>query len=319
MNKKVKIWFIVAISLIFLGCIVFIGAMTMGKWDFDKLSMDSKYQTKNYEINEEFKDVFIKADTADIIFALSEDEKCTVICYEQEKMSHAVSVTDKKLKIEINDTRKWYEHIGINFKTPKITVNLPLSEYQTLLIKSKTGDVKISKDFTFNSIDVTVSTGDVVNNANANSIKIKASTGDICTKDVSVSSLSLSVSTGKVKVENTTCEEILVSVTTGKTSLENITCKSLISDGSTGEVVLKNVIASDKFDIKRSTGDVKLDGCDAGEIYIKTSTGDVKGTLKSEKIFIVNTDTGRKDVPKTITGGRCEITTDTGDIIISIM
>ena len=51
---------------------------------------------------------------------------------------------------------------------------------------------------------------------------------------------------------------------------------------------------------------------------ITTDTGNVKGSLLSEKVFIVSTDTGKKQVPNTITGGRCEITTDTGDIIISI-
>ena len=49
-----------------------------------------------------------------------------------------------------------------------------------------------------------------------------------------------------------------------------------------------------------------------------TDTGDVRGSLLSEKVFIVNTDTGRKEVPDTITGGRCEITTDTGDVKITI-
>ena len=49
-----------------------------------------------------------------------------------------------------------------------------------------------------------------------------------------------------------------------------------------------------------------------------TDTGDVKGSLLSEKIFIPTTDTGDVDVPKTVTGGRCEITTDTGDIKITV-
>ena len=56
----------------------------------------------------------------------------------------------------------------------------------------------------------------------------------------------------------------------------------------------------------------------AAEILIKTDTGDVKGSLLSEKVFVVQTDTGSIDVPKTVSGGRCEITTDTGDIKISL-
>ena len=57
---------------------------------------------------------------------------------------------------------------------------------------------------------------------------------------------------------------------------------------------------------------------EARTISIKTDTGDVTGTLLSEKEFITDSDTGNIDVPKTTTGGKCEITTDTGDIKIDI-
>jgi hypothetical protein len=44
----------------------------------------------------------------------------------------------------------------------------------------------------------------------------------------------------------------------------------------------------------------------------------VCGTLLSSKVFIIKTDTGDVDVPKSTVGGRCEITTSTGDVEISI-
>ena len=53
-------------------------------------------------------------------------------------------------------------------------------------------------------------------------------------------------------------------------------------------------------------------------MYVTTSTGEVTGSLRSEKVFITRSDTGRQDVPKSVTGGRCEITTDTGDIEITV-
>ena len=72
------------------------------------------------------------------------------------------------------------------------------------------------------------------------------------------------------------------------------------------------------MDLDRDTGDIDLEDCDADEIFIVTDTGDVKGTLLSEKVFITKTDTGDVNVPNSISGGRCEITTDTGDINISL-
>jgi len=52
-------------------------------------------------------------------------------------------------------------------------------------------------------------------------------------------------------------------------------------------------------------------------LRIKTDTGNVTGTLLSEKVFLVETDTGRINVPRTTAGGVCEITTDTGDVLLS--
>ena len=62
-----------------------------------------------------------------------------------------------------------------------------------------------------------------------------------------------------------------------------------------------------------------MDACDAAEIVVKTDTGDVTGTLLTEKVFMVKTDTGDVDVPRSVTGGACEITTDTGDIRVGIL
>ena len=71
--------------------------------------------------------------------------------------------------------------------------------------------------------------------------------------------------------------------------------------------------------LRRSTGDVELNACDAGGLSLKTTTGDVTGTLLSEKVFITDTSTGDVSVPKTTSGGKCEISTTTGDIRIDIV
>ena len=73
-----------------------------------------------------------------------------------------------------------------------------------------------------------------------------------------------------------------------------------------------------RLGIKTSTGDVRLDHCDAGEITVRTSTGDVSGSLRTGKVFVAKTSTGRIDVPDTTSGGRCEITTSTGDIRLTV-
>lgn len=319
MRTRTKIWLIIATSFVLVGGIIFVGVMSMLEWDFTKLST-GKYETNDHEITENFKSISIITNTADIVLLPSENSKTSVSCYEQRNVKHLVAVNDGALVIEVVDTRKWHEHIGINFGTPKITVYIPQGEYGKLSIKSSTGDVEIPKEFKFENIDISESTGNVTNYASASEdIIIKTSTGNIHVENVSAGILDLSVSTGEVTVSDVTCEgDVKINVSTGKTNLTNIRCKNVVSTGNTGAISLKNVIAVGSFLIKRSTGDVKFDGCDAAEISVETDTGDVRGCLLTDKIFIVQTDTGNVNVPKTVTGGKCEITTSTGDINISI-
>lgn len=316
---KNKLWTIIAISLLAAGLLIFAGVMAALDFDFTKLST-VKYETNTYEIGEDFSKISIDTDTTEIEFVLSDKEQGKIVCFESEKEKHSVTVKDGTLTISAVDTRKWYDYIGFSFNQSKMTVYLPKTEYASLLIKGSTGDIEIPKDFEFDTVDISASTGAVECYASASELmRIKLSTGDVCVENVSVGALDLSVTTGGVTASSINCEgDIKVAVSTGKTKLTDISCKGVISSGSTGDVILKNVIAAENFSIERSTGDVVLEGSDAAEIYVKTSTGDVTGTLLSEKVFIIETNTGSVNVPKTVTGGKCEIKTSTGDIKIEI-
>jgi len=300
MNKRIKIWLITAAALVAAGVIVFAAAMTAHGWDFNKLST-VKYQSNTYELNEVFGSITIDTDTADITLIKTDEEKCKVVCNESEKVKYSASVDNGKLIIKETDERKWYEYIGINVKSPVITVYLPNTEYDRLTIKNGTGDVKISEDFKLETVNISTSTGDIsLKNAEAESIELSVSTGKITLTDVNCK--------GNVKLKSST----------GKTKITSLKCENLTSQGNTGDISLNNVIATEIMSVSRSTGDVKLEKCDAAEISINTNTGDVKGTVLTEKVFETKSSTGDIHVPKTANGGKCEITTSTGDIEIDI-
>ena len=319
MNKTKLIWLITGGAIILIGLSVIVLAMSETGWDLRNLS--GKYVTTEHEITQDFNDISIDSDTERISFILSDDEKCKVVCSEPENMKHTVAVSGGALKISVKDERKWFERISLfssdQFKT---TVYLPKKDYTSLVIDTDTGDIDIPKDFAFKNIDISGSTCDVKCSASAEGkTGIKLSTGDIRLDGVDTGELELSVSTGAVTLQKITCKGgITVGVSTGKAELSDVKCGSLTSSGSTGVIHMDNVTATGAFNIDRSTGDITFDSCDAAELYIKTSTGSVSGTLLSDKVFITDTSTGDIDVPKTITGGRCEITTTTGDIRISI-
>ncbi len=320
MRNKTKGRLFVAVLLIIVGGIIFGGVMNMLSWDFTKLST-VKYETNNYEITEKFKDIRIDTREAAIELVPSDDSKTLVVCEEKKNAKHSVRAENGSLIIEIVDLRKWYEYIGISFKSPKITVYLPQGEYGSLSVKSSTGDVKIPGEyFSFENVDVSLSTGDVVCFAPSEAVKIKTDTGNIFAKGGFVHTIDLTTSTGHIDVSDFECDgDVRIKVTTGRVTATDVRCENFSSDGNTGSLVMNNVIASGKFEIERSTGDIKLDRCDAADISIETDTGNITGTLLSDKIFFVETDTGRVSVPKTVSGGRCELDTDTGNIKIDVV
>ena len=321
MRRATKVCIIVAASLMLMGALVFGVGLALGGSETIRFG-GIEYVEHEYRIDYEFENISIKCKTADINFLPSSDSAARVVCSESDNLRYTVSANaEGTLEIELVDSRKWYEHISFfSIGKSEINVYLPAGEYGALSIEGSTGDVDIPEEFAFESVDVSLNTGDVECYASAKGLlKIKASTGDIRVENVTAEDLELSLSTGRVSVTSADCTgDVTLKVSTGKASLTDVDCKSFTSSGNTGGITLKDVIAEKKISIERSTGDVSFDGCDAAEIYVTTDTGDVRGSLLSAKVFITETDTGKVDVPKSTTGGRCEIKTDTGDVKITV-
>ena len=317
--KKITGWLIVATTLLILGMIIFGGTMMSINWDFSKLSTTG-FVTNEYEGTENFKDILVDSNLANVVLIPSENEKYIVTCFEQEKMLHTVSVKDNALTIKLQDTRKWYEHIGVNFNTPEITVAVPVGEYEKLLIDLVTGNVEIAKDFSFESINISSTTGNITNCASSvGEVKLSATTGEIKLQEVSAGKLDINCTSGKVTLTKVDCEgDVKLKITTGRTDISDLKCKNLESNGGTGDICLKNTVAEEAFFIKRTTGGICFEKCDAASITAKASTGDIKGSLLSEKVFIAQSSTGKVNVPASSSGGKCELTTSTGNIEITV-
>ena len=320
MRKTTQKWLIAAACLTALGLVLCTGAVAVLGWDFSGLST-MRYEMNTYAPRGNFDSISIDVDTAKIELVPSEDGKCRVVCYEAEKVKHSVTVESETLVIETVDTRAWYEHIGIYFESPRMTVYLPQEEYASLSTDTATGDVTIPGDFAFEAVKIRSDTGEVHCLASVSgTAEMRTHTGDITLNDLSAGALSLASNTGEVRISSVVCNGMVdVETDTGDVKLADVTCADLIAESDTGTITLTNVTALGRFLIETDTGDVKFESCDASDISVKTDTGDVKGTLLSEKVFITESDTGRVDVPKTITGGRCEIETETGDIKIDIV
>ena len=318
MQMKMKKYLLLAIGMIVLGSAVFAAAMFSVEWDFARLNT-AGIETATYPVDAPFENIVFADDTADITVLPSSQGEASLTAKVFSGVTYTVDVTDGVLNVSRCDSRKWYQKL-LTFGNEQVYLYLPEKEYGKITVNAAISDIEISEGFTFGEIDIFVNTGDVVCLSSAVSqMKIRTTTGDISVAGVSVGTLSLSVRTGDLSLYGIACEgAIEITCTTADTELTDVRSASLTSTGDTGDIELEKVIVSGEIKIKRTTGDVSLEGCDAGEIYIRTKTGDVEGTLLSAKSFLVQTNTGDTCIPPDGNGGRCEIITDTGDILIFV-
>lgn len=315
-----KHWIIIAVALILIGAAITFTALCMAKWDFRNFD-NTIYETVTHEPAGDLQNISISSSEADVILRPAEDGTLRVVCHENVKVPHTVTLVDGTLTVKSVDNRAWYDHIqAFSFDTPKITVYLPDDAYGDLALQGSTGDADIPSAFSFTSITVQRSTGDVICRASSETgITISVSTGDILLMNATASEITLRTTTGDVGLSRVSCSgRVALDVDTGDVTATDLSCGAFSSEGTTGDVELTHVIVSQTMRLSRSTGDIEIEGCDAAELYIETDTGDVDGFLLSPKTFLAESASGSVKVPPSATGGRCEIRTNTGDIFLQI-
>lgn len=315
MKKLIILAIIIGAGLIITGGIILAVALK------NQSNKGNESITNSYEITEAFSDISVDVDISDIYFYSSTDGKTKVECVEKEKFKHTVKVEDNKLVITNKDTRKWYERMFVfGLNNLKVNIYLPNNEYNDLSIIASTGNINLNEGFTFNNVNIKVSTGNVILSSTGKElVKVESSTGNIQVKGFDTKELKLEASTGKIIIENVNVSgKCYLKTSTGSKVVTNLNALNFECKSSTGKTTLTNVIIEEEMKVEASTGDIILSECDAKTVTIETSTGDVTGSFKTTKVFYCKSDTGRIDVPKSNEGGIVSVETDTGDIKLTI-
>lgn len=299
---KGKGWIIIAVCLIISGVVIMVAALAGVDFDISKIGTQ-KFETNTYKISENFNNIQVDVKTTEITFKLSDNGECRVEFYEEEAKKHSAEVKNDTLIIKSHDSRKWYEffQFGLWFESPKMTIYLPKAAYEELSIDTSTGNINIPEDFTFESVEVDSSTSNVE-----------------CYASVS-EKIEIDTSTGNIIVGYAKPETIDLSASTGNIFINDVECFGVSAQNSTGRIELKNVVAGNYIKAENSIGGVKFERCDADDIIIRTSTGNVNGTLLSGKEFFTDTSLGKVSVPESAGGGKCVVSTSTGNINIEIV
>lgn len=329
-NKRL---ILVSSLLIIFGFVIAIVTLSLNQFKFDFLEDD--LISKTYEINDDFNSIECDLNVATLnIYQVEGENKA--VCLEKEEITFTVEVVNNVLKVKEIDNTKIHIVTGLG---GQIDVSLFLNKktIDELKINTDTGDIIILDQFIFKNVNIngdtcdiefmaqvesnmniTVDTGDVwINKVNFDELNIKTSTGDIEINDCIISNVRLESSTGDIELEYCTISNDLnIYTDTGEIDIQDSTCNNYTSELSTGKTEFENVVVNNDLNIKSTTGDIELKFSDALNLYITTSTGDVYATLRTNKIFNVQSNTGNLKYPETYTGGICKIRTDTGDVKI---
>ena len=247
--KKSIIWIVtISVLLLIAGIVLY------------SLARPCELETHEYEILENFKDIKITTDTADIQFILSEKPNSFIVCEEEKNAKHSVIVKENTLRIEVDDNKKWYEYLDINFCTPKITVYLEKSVYGNISLETDTGNILLDNIIATGKLAAETETGNVNFEAcDASEVFIKTDTGNVLLDDViTTGKLAIETDTGNVSFEACDASEAFIKTDTGNVTGSFLTDKVVFAESDTGNIDIPKVIADEKCEIITDTGNIKI-------------------------------------------------------------
>lgn len=354
MKKGTKIALLLAVGLILCGgLIASLGLYAEQKRWEEKVSQP--YLEESRDVIESFSRIALDTSVYDVTFKRSIGGVCRVTYSTSNQIDCKVSVENDTLLIEekhhysylnlmdsptltIELPETSYDSLYVVSSTGDLDVPAAFS-FGDLSYESDTGDVTVLAEIK-DSLEISTDTGYItVADASVGRMEIETDTGDISLRNLAVQDeVDLSGDTCEVRAENVSARTFELEVSTGDTickdltvehklsmesstghkELSSVRCYNLVLSATTGKTVLQDVVAEGSAVLTADTGDVELNGFDAAEIGITTSTGDVSGYFLTDKIIFAKSDTGDIDVEEAITGGKCRVTTSTGDISLRI-
>ncbi len=338
--KKFKIGAIITgFSMILVGLVI--AGIALAKTDFSLEKISTVEMVENtYMIEEDFTKLNVECGVANVQVHPSEDRSVRVDCIETDKLYHEVSVENDTLVIRQIDQTDWSDNIGIYTKPVEVNVYLPKAEYIKAKVQTTSGTVNFTVDIN-GELEIQNSSGSTyVGEISVDSLNVNNSSGGISISSVQTpGDIVLKASSGSLKLDGIKCENMTLETTSGsirlgevealadinivassgEIDLENLTCENLNAENTSGSANCRDVITTGKICIENSSGGIRLERCDAAELKLKASSGSIKGTLLTEKIFVADASSGSVDVPKTTSGGVCEVTTSSGSISLEII
>ncbi len=280
MKKAKKIAIIVALSMIAVGIICSVGSLALVRFDVAELDT-MEWENKTYTVEETFSNISIQGEDATVSLVPSTDGTCKVVCTENEAIYDKVAVVDNTLTIERVDERQWYHNVGMHFEEAEITVYLPESEYEKLVIDNDSGRVDVLSDFTFAEANVHNTSGRTNFMADVEgTLKVENTSGGMYVGENCVGDLSIKGTSGTIEVMSVVATgTVEVDGSSGGISVSKVECENIFVENTSGVLHLSEITATGDVNVKGTSGGVHLE-----DVECKTLTG----SNSSGKIYCTN-------------------------------
>lgn len=359
MKKAKKIAIIVAVSMIAVGFVSIVGSLAFVQFDATKLNtMEWETKTYAVEdsftnISIQGGDATVSLVSAtdgnckvvctenDAIYDKIEvvDNTLTIERVDESEWYHNIGVYFDEIEITVYLPEKEYETLFIDNSSGRIDVqgdftfaeaevtnssgkiNFTADVNGALKVENTSGGIYVG-DNSVESLLVEGTSGsiEVISVVATNDVAINGSSGGIGVSKVECANLSATNSSGSLRLSEIVANnDVNVEGTSGGVHIDDVECANLTGSNSSGRITCTEVIATGDINLKNSSGGIALEACDAANLKLEATSGSIKGTLLSEKIFQADATSGSVDVPKTTSGGVCEVTTTSGSISLSLV
>lgn len=319
MKKGKKIALMVAGCMILVGLVMTAGGFAAARFDVSRLNTVS-FETKTYEIGEAFHHISIDGAGSDVRLYPWEEDTCKVVCTEEDDVTFAVEVKDDTLHIVRHNSGVRILHFGVSFEETGISVYLPGKTYESLVIHTTSGNVTAPEALQFSSADIRSTSGEIKMLASiGGSLGVQTTSGDIHIGNTAPDRLDVQSTSGEVTLADVRGKAIAFDTTSGDITLSGVQGEAITAATTSGEITFTKVISEGSMRLKTTSGDVELRSSDGEDIAVRTTSGRVSGTLLSEKIFRIDTISGDVNAPYSASGGKCEVTTRSGDVDFQII
>ena len=236
-------------------------------------------KTSNYTVGEDFDTIVIQNVVSDVDISVSSDDTCGVYIRDLGGVSRSAQVEDGVLNVTAGTGQSWLERLlPIREGERYISIYLPEGTVCAIDIRTTDGGIYVSDQLTLTGASIVTDQGDIFFHADVRG-------------------------------------ELTMETNSGRIFVSDAEAESLTAQVDSGDLSMDTVAVSGPVEITGDSGEIWLWDCEGESFRIETDSGDVSGDFPSPRNFVIRTDSGNANSPRTDkSAGLCQVTTVSGDI-----